>query len=31
MFCDTDMKNIHIPREDGVMLLLVKIYNTTGE
>jgi hypothetical protein len=31
MCCDIDMKNIHIQREDGVILLLVKIYNTVGE
>jgi hypothetical protein len=31
MCCDIDKKNIHIPREDGSRLLLVKIYNTMGE
>jgi hypothetical protein len=29
--CDIDIKNVHIPREDGVIFLLVKIYSTTGE
>jgi hypothetical protein len=31
MCCDIYMKNIHIPREEGVTLLLVKIYNKIGE